>query len=575
MATAAWLVRDGETSFSLTADSAIGVIEAGVATGGPVQLLTDPAYLHAVKTDLVSSVAARILGLRSFFAALGDPVQVTSTVAPGPFRARLAQSGRTVEATIKDLPATTTVSFSPTAGVIEYQGSAEIGTIDAEVTSDTPLVGKADHAHVIVTGLPRQLRLDFGPRGPAPAPTPSAVSIRRICVPDETTECPDPIPPGPDPGEPPPPGGFPNLSRDGNVVIDANGATVDAVDVLLNTRPFLPSRPLAADEDGVVFEDLSDRFVLSGRITGLRKVVVRVRTEDRRNFDRFLGTKAHAELHTDAALTEVRKARVELHTSQAGGGVDDVVATLSDLPADVTVDLSSTEIAQPPNPKGTQLNYYASGTIGTVSVDAKLAALPNPFHATVTEVPSRFTVCHATDGQCHDGDELVLRDRGSFLFDASSVATLDAFLCLAPATGACDTTGEATSFVLVEGLTLQRIGFEFNLGSFTPENPLLAAFDTNSTPVKGRVVYSEQDRLRVDLSFPGDVTVAYTGPNIIGRFTGPLQAQDFVLKAFNPPGLLDVVDLDHEGTFGCDDLELLELQLPGKNLNLKDRKSVV
>ena len=63
--------------------------------------------------------------------------------------------------------------------------------------------------------------------------------------------------------------------------------------------------------------------------------------------------------------------------------------------------------------------------------------------------------------------------------------------------------------------------------------------------------------------------IAYAGPNIIGRFTGPLRAQDFVLKAFNPPGLLDVVDLKRDGSFGCADLEFLELQLPGKNLPLK------
>ena len=565
LATALELVRDTQTSVRLAADSAIGVLEGGVSTGGPVQLLDEPAYLHAVTDGSTSSVAARIQGLSSFEAGLADPISVSASVAPGPFRALLVRPGRTVDAKVLDLPATAKVVLHAKDGVLEYQGSAVIGTIDAEITATPaePIVERADHAHLVVTDLPTTLRLDFGPR----AATSEDVSARSECVPDETLECPEPIPdPEPDPGEEPPVGEFPDLSEDVNVVIDANGAAVGSIDLLLNTAPFLPSKPLADDEDGLVLEDVDTRFVLAGRITGLEKAAARIKTEDRRNVDGFLITRASAEIHTTIPRgEEPRKARVELHALNGKGrGIGDMVATLSNIPPDVVVNVVSASLAKPPNPKVTRVTYDASGTtIGEATVHADLAAMPNPLTASITAVPGFFTLCHATDARCHDGDGAgdLRRDGGTFLFDATSAATLNAFLCLLPSGGDCDTMAEATSFVLLEKVSVQHLAFELNVGDRSPENPFQVVFDTDDTPVTGKVVLAK-DELRATLSLPGDLSIPDTGPRLIGRFTGPLSAQDFVLTAFNPPGLVDVLEVHHGGRFGCTALEFLDLRVP-------------
>jgi hypothetical protein len=162
------------TAKRLTADmpnGALGLLEAQV-TSGPNERLADGVNgIKLVQRIQPQSYAAfaRLAGLSHAVVNWGDPMGVDLTQTGGPIHISWLQetalgefgqilNERTAEADIVDLPSQAAFSYSPTTQKITYHGSAPIGRIEADVhTTTDPIVGFANHLHLLTTGIPTQL----------------------------------------------------------------------------------------------------------------------------------------------------------------------------------------------------------------------------------------------------------------------------------------------------------------------------------------------------------------------------------------------------------------------------------
>lgn len=523
------VVRDGPDHVSMTADGPIGAIEGGFSVGREVTLLDETGHYLNAETgeDGSSTVAARVVGLRAFDAQLGDPVALTANLESAPLHARIVDPGRTLDVDTSPVPATVAVSFSPTAGFAEYDASEQLDRFHVTIDSDVPFLEQADHGELTVNTLPRNLRLDFGRREPAPE-----ISARRVCVPDQTTECPDPDPPlPPDDGEEPPAPPPVGEDSDDLYVFDANGASIGSIDALL-TSDGLPADALKEDEDGIVLDRSVDGFRLQARISGLRQVTAHLVTKDFRPAIDLITNQTTVESHLDPAVVQERSARATLRVD---GGF--ATATLDHLPADInTLDiLDSLRPAALGRRQETlqQVDYKASSP-ADITVDVDLPGMPNPLHAEITDAPKEFEFCKATDGACNDEPGASLpRDKGSFLFHSDRPVTLNAFLCLTPATGSCTTEADASSALSITDLKLQHVAYELNVGTpgellpeNLPPNPFRLLLDTAGFPVSGRI-NAFAPNVKADLRFPGN--------SFVGKETESLG-----LEVLNMPALRTV-----------------------------------
>lgn len=118
------------------------VVDAGDPLAGP-----DPE--NEGQTDLIPTVveATHLAGPFTIDAA------VTSTVSP----TNPAEVTRTAVARVVDLPATARVEFGAGTQSFGYAGSAEIGSLTADVTSTRPFVDDATAAHLTVEDFPTGL----------------------------------------------------------------------------------------------------------------------------------------------------------------------------------------------------------------------------------------------------------------------------------------------------------------------------------------------------------------------------------------------------------------------------------
>ena len=548
------VVRDAADHVSMTASGPVGSIEAGFAQGREVALLEETGhYLNAeTAEDGSSTVAAQVVGLRSFDAQLGDPVAVTATLESAPLKARIVDPGRAVDVDTSPLPATVAVSFSATAGLVEYDASNQLDRFHVTVDSDVPFLDEADHGELTVIALPRNLRLEFGRREPAPE-----ISPRRVCVPDQTTECPDPDPPlPPDDGEEPPAPPPVGEDSDDLYVFDANGETIGSIDALL-TSDGLPAGALKDTEDGLVLDQSDGEFRLQARISGLRQVTAHLVKKDFRPAIDLITSQTTIAADLDPEVVQERSARATLRVD--GGFAS---ATLDHLPADIhTLDIfDSLRPAALGRRQETlqQVVYQASSPVD-ITVDVDLPGMPNPLHAAVMDAPKEFELCKATDGACNDepGPSLP-RDNGSFLFHSDRPVTLDAFLCLAPATGSCTTEADATSALSITDLKLQHVAYELNVGTpvtlleeNVPPNPFRLLLDTAGFPVSGRI-NAFAPKVKADLRFPGGSFVGNESESFGLEVRNMPAAQDASAVAADllPVGALELTK-KVEGSFDC------------------------
>ncbi len=168
------LKRTTPTRATFTAPDTIESATIGFAsyqpgTAAPVLTPLPDQYLVA-DVDLASSAAqVRILGLARADIDAGDPAVVDITHTAGPFHlaAQLTSLDNSVPPTppatrdltvdVLDMPATAKLTYSPTTQVFTYDGSAVIGDLRAEVTSDVPLVDDAHVSRLHIVDLPTGL----------------------------------------------------------------------------------------------------------------------------------------------------------------------------------------------------------------------------------------------------------------------------------------------------------------------------------------------------------------------------------------------------------------------------------
>ena len=215
------LLQDRADHATITTDGAIGVVEAGFASGGRVKWLTDAAYLHDFRDGDLASLAVRVLGLERAELTTSDPVAIDVTLAAGPFRILVEDGPTMFEANVTDLPHQLAAEFSRTDGHLHYVGSDPIAKIAVHAEDPEGIVERATTLDAVLTGLAREMTF--------------------------------------------------TVDGGGAVVLDAHGGRVDLVEVNATSGP-----DVDVDDgfDGVVLEDVADHYALAARLTGLERVEV-------------------------------------------------------------------------------------------------------------------------------------------------------------------------------------------------------------------------------------------------------------------------------------------------------------
>lgn len=304
--------------------SRIGLISV-VATSGPA-IEVEPGFDGIVLEDLPShyAFAVRLTGLRYASVSTGDaPYTLSLQKDAGPFLIRLQQDTRSTRIEVNDLPSSLTATFNP-AGSLQYSASATIGEVSAVLTDPDGVSGRATKATALLRSLPTTLNVSWSSAG------------------------------------------------GGTIVADAQGATVGLLEVLLTSGP---DATLPTDRDGVLLEDLSDRYVVFGRITGLKLV----------SFAQ--GPPPSFRLDT----TGGRRFDVDVKTQDAAG-IATTVASIQNLPSSVQIGFTN----------ATALSYTASGPVQRLTVDAfdptAISGRANTLHALIESIPARLDASWASDG---------------------------------------------------------------------------------------------------------------------------------------------------------------------------------
>lgn len=320
------LTLDFGTSTSAGIDAhggSLGLVTL-LATSGP-DLAVDAGYEGVVLEDVPShfAIAARLSGLRVARVTTGvAPYTLSLGKTPGPFLVRLVQGARTTLVKIHDLPSTMTATLDP-AGSLAYTASSPVGELTAEIVDPAGVAGRATRASALLRGIPTALDVSWASTGTG-------------------------------------------------VTADAKGATVGLLEVLLTSGP---NATLPADRDGLIFDDLSDRYVLFGRITGLRSVTF------------AQGPPPSFDLRT----TGGRLFQVAL-SSQGSGGVAVTTALIDRLPSQVSIAFTSS----------TALRYRASAPVDALTLDAfdpaGISGRAKSLHGRVLSVPAALDASWSSTG---------------------------------------------------------------------------------------------------------------------------------------------------------------------------------
>jgi hypothetical protein len=158
-------IKPAGGGMKLSTNNPIGSVEA-LLTSGPDASL--PAgQLGAQVEDLADrfTAFARVEGLRlvDVTTGPGDAMAGHVQLASKPLRVRYLKPGQTIDASLSAIPSDVTVSFDPDAGKVDYTANAGIDSIDATVTSDTPLFGRAKRLVARIERLPSIVNVGFKP----------------------------------------------------------------------------------------------------------------------------------------------------------------------------------------------------------------------------------------------------------------------------------------------------------------------------------------------------------------------------------------------------------------------------
>jgi hypothetical protein len=588
------VLRPGPAALRFTADGPIGLVDGGLAHGSAVHgLAEDSDYVDLVSTADSDSAAVRLHGMQNLVAVGGSAIRATLTKAPGRLHLHSSVPERTIDAVVADLPATTRLTFDPDAGQLDYVGSDAIHRLVADVTSNTPFLGRATTAHVDVHDVPAAISASFGPSAtPFVVPEHPIADPRQTCIPvdddaDTTHPCPGddgggvPGDGGDDPGDDG--GPAPRIDTDESYVFDAHGATLGRFELALGDDTGMDNPLEGCDddgtvadglgkpndalcEDGLVIEDLPSHFGIQARITGLKLAGARMQVHGPDDGRIVHTTEAHFEL--DSRVSQGRSTRIFLERP-----FEKTTVHLSALPSSATLHLrSSNDVAE--TKPSVSVEYDAASPIEQVHVVTKTAAMPHSIDATVHGVPASFDICQAFDGRCFAPDG-GLRDHGSFLFNASSPVAIDLKMCTNPAeAGACNTEpvadGGHSDFLQVTNLKFQHIAFAMNKGSLTADDPFVFNVDTSGTPVSGQIAVRKNDKL-LSMDVPeaghiGEIRIPDEDDppaQIFGRLIAPLSAHNAKLTVYdaNAGGFIPHIVIVPTGDVSCSSFDRLTLNV--------------
>lgn len=359
MATQATLVQDTPSHATFTANSPIGVVDMAVATGGAVRRLNETnAYVYEDRTGGVSSFAVRLLGLESIEVSRADPFLLDATLASGPFHIRQVVGAETLDAWIRDLPHDIRITFSPSQGTLSYTGSATIGEITADAFDPAGISGRATTLHLLARQLPVSVDVSF-------------------------------------------------VRAAGTFSLDARGGTLGLLEVQLTSGPNDRIDPAF---DGILVNDLADRYVLFARVTGLRRIVATQGPPPDIQLDTTGGRIFKLELN------ELRGTRVEY-----------VRGTLDRLVPSIRVQVLDT-------PTSKEVVYTASSRTNSLVLDTNSGSRWNLRASISNPLPASIRICAASNEACTGGQSSAA---GSLKFTASEHTTVNVFDCVRPLSSSC------------------------------------------------------------------------------------------------------------------------------------------
>ncbi|HVE94630.1 MAG TPA: hypothetical protein VNB24_06885 [Acidimicrobiales bacterium] len=330
------ILRDVPTTLNVTWNAAggqVGVDAQGQTVGLIDVLLTSgptiavPAGFDGVLLEDVAdhySVAVRLNQLKKAVVSTGaSPYTLEIQKAPGPFSVRMLQGTRDTNIQVLDLPSSLTATVNP-AGSLAYTSSATIGKLTASVVDTASAVsGRAKRVEATLVGLPTSLDVTWA-------------------------------------------GGNGGLSA------DAKGQTVGSIDFLMTSGPV---ETIAAGEDGVKVRDLADRYVVVGRLTGLKKVTFAQGPPPSFTLNTVGGRKFTAEIDT-----------------QKPAGIATIDAAITVLPATLSVQFTDP----------TTFAYRASAGVASVTLDAfdpaGISGRANRLKGVLTSLPTGLDVIAGTTG---------------------------------------------------------------------------------------------------------------------------------------------------------------------------------
>jgi hypothetical protein len=392
----------------MEASDAIGSLEVASATGGDARKLDEPAYVHAYAKDGLDSIAARVLGLRELELDTGDPLLVDATMQSGPFHALLVDGDRVIDGNIRDLPDQVRIELSTTNGTLAYDGSAPIGEITVEGSDPNGFTGRATDLHLLARDIRTSLDLAYAGGG-------------------------------------------------NTVSIDAGLGQIGLFEVQLTSGP---DERVQTGFDGILLNDLADRYVLFARITGLRKATA-------------VQTPA-PDLTLDATGNKVFKVDVN-QQALSGGKITYTRATLDRLQR-------STRVQLIPTSSGQRVTYSAAAATNSLTFDTNSGNRWNLHASLASPLPASMTLCQASNNVC--GGSGRSSNAGSVSFVASEHTTANLFDCVQPANSSCP--GDPDEFLRVTNLRARKLVEDANSSSTGSSGHIY--LDTDNHELTGNVL---------------------------------------------------------------------------------------
>ncbi|WP_320668696.1 hypothetical protein [Patulibacter defluvii] len=266
----------------------VGQIEAAFGTNGvPIEDDQPGAYLKNVDGEGRGRTQYRSTALRLFDVerariegtspeGAGNAILLDAVMKPGPVRAIFEDPDIQAEAFIRDMPHEAHLFIDPTAPRVTYDGSAPIGEIQLEAVSGEPLFARATHLNATIKDVPSTMDLQ--------------------------------------------------IKQAGDAIEFVTDNPVGQIDVAASDGH---GESLEPEEQGVIYRDQRDRWLLTARIFGLRQVKltpdpldVLVRVGEGRSFlaKATIAQDDRPELKLDARIDRLpKRAQLKLTDSDSAG----------------------------------------------------------------------------------------------------------------------------------------------------------------------------------------------------------------------------------------------------------------